>query len=73
VTVRIPLGLITAVTGVSGSGKTCVLIHRAIRLAHKYPDEPILVLTLNAALAALIESLVDVSRGEMRPRARAFL
>ena len=34
-------------TGVSGSGKTCVLIHRARYLAKKYPTERIGILTLN--------------------------
>ncbi|MGZ8983566.1 MAG: UvrD-helicase domain-containing protein [Methylotenera sp.] len=55
-------------SGVSGSGKTCVLIHRALRLAEKYPSERILLLTLNPALANLIESLVAHNRGEMRPK-----
>lgn len=54
-------------SGVSGSGKTCVLIHRALRLATKYPNEKILLLTLNPALSNLIESLVASNRGEMRP------
>jgi hypothetical protein len=54
-------------SGVSGSGKTCVLIHRALRLAEKYPNEKILLLTLNSALANLIESLVSHNRGDMRP------
>jgi hypothetical protein len=44
--------------GVSGSGKTCVVIQRAIYLAKKYPCETILVVTLNKPLALLIESLV---------------
>ncbi|MFC3354968.1 UvrD-helicase domain-containing protein [Sphingobacterium zeae] len=44
--------------GVSGSGKTCVLIHRAVRLAKKYPNEKILILTLNKSLANLIRGLV---------------
>ncbi len=55
-------------SGVSGSGKTCVLIHRALRLAEKYPDEEILVLTLNASLSKLIESLINTARGELRPK-----
>lgn len=55
-------------SGVSGSGKTCVLIHRALRMAEKYPNGKILVLTLNAALANLIESLIRASRGKSRPR-----
>lgn len=54
-------------SGVSGSGKTCVLIHRALRLAEKYPREKILLLTLNPALANLIESLVSNNRGSTRP------
>lgn len=46
--------------GVSGSGKTCIVVRRAVRLARKYPDEKILVLTLNESLSNLIESLVDM-------------
>ncbi|MBW8191423.1 UvrD-helicase domain-containing protein [Neiella marina] len=45
--------------GVSGSGKTCVVIQRAIYLAKKYPRENILVVTLNKPLAVLIEKLVN--------------
>lgn len=44
--------------GVSGSGKTCVLVNRAIRLAGDYPKERILLTTINQALAALIKELV---------------
>lgn len=40
-------------TGVSGSGKTCVLVHRARYLARKYPGERILLLTLNRSLCRL--------------------
>jgi len=54
--------------GVSGSGKTCVVVHRALRLAEKYNDEPVLVVTLSAALASLISRLIDSARGEMRPK-----
>lgn len=54
-------------TGVSGSGKTCVIVHRALRLAEKYPDEKVLVLTLSPALATLINRLIDAARGELRP------
>ena len=43
--------------GVSGSGKTCVLAHRAKRLAKLY-NKPILILTLNKSLAKLIKNLV---------------
>lgn len=51
-------------TGVSGSGKTCVVVQRAVRLARKYPGERILVLTLNRALARLISELVDEVAGD---------
>lgn len=51
-------------TGVSGSGKTSVLIHRAVRLAKKYPDEKVLVLTLNRALAKMIRDLTKIVAGE---------
>ncbi|MDR1855862.1 MAG: DarT ssDNA thymidine ADP-ribosyltransferase family protein [Desulfovibrio sp.] len=45
-------------SGVSGSGKTCIVIHRAIRLA-KETNKPILVLTLNESLAKVINDLLD--------------
>jgi hypothetical protein len=44
--------------GVSGSGKTCVVVQRAVRMAQLYPHDKILVLTINRALAALIDNLV---------------
>jgi superfamily I DNA/RNA helicase len=53
-------------TGVSGSGKTCVLVHRAIRLAKEYPGEPILVLTLNRPLADLIRNHVERLAGGVK-------
>jgi len=46
-------------SGVSGSGKTCVVIKRAIRLADKYNSEKVLVLTLNKSLSKLISQLTD--------------
>lgn len=46
--------------GVSGSGKTAIIVKRAVRLAKKYPGEKILVLTLNRSLASLIKNLVDL-------------
>lgn len=48
----------TVLTGVSGSGKTCVLVHRARYLARKYPGERIGVITLNRSLTRLIDNLV---------------
>lgn len=44
--------------GVSGSGKTCVLVHRARGLAKKY-KEPILLVTLTESMRKLLERLVD--------------
>lgn len=52
--------------GVSGSGKTCVLVHRAVRLAKKYLGEKILVLTLNPSLAELIEKLISLLLGNLK-------
>ncbi|HXZ02755.1 MAG TPA: UvrD-helicase domain-containing protein [Stellaceae bacterium] len=46
-------------SGVSGSGKTCVAVKRAIRLAEAAPAAQILVVTLNRSLAGLIRLLVD--------------
>ncbi|WP_449121645.1 3'-5' exonuclease [Pseudomonas viridiflava] len=47
--------------GVSGSGKTCVVVRRAIWLATEHPNDRILVITLNKPLAHLIESLVKAA------------
>ncbi len=55
-------------TGVSGSGKTSVLIHRAVRLAREFPQERILVLTLNRALAKMIKDLTETSMGDDAPK-----
>ena len=54
--------------GVSGSGKTCVVVHRALRLADLYAPAPVLIVTLSPALATLINRLVDAQRGPLRPR-----
>lgn len=56
-------------TGVSGSGKTCVLVHRARRLASFHAQDRILILTLNKSLARLIEILVsDLCLGDEKAR-----
>lgn len=44
--------------GVSGSGKTCVLVHRARGLAKRY-KEPVLLVTLTESMRKLLERLVD--------------
>jgi len=54
--------------GVSGSGKTCVLIHRALRLAEQNPEAKIAILTLNSSLAKLIDDLIIAARGQARPK-----
>ncbi|WP_035204841.1 3'-5' exonuclease [Isoalcanivorax pacificus] len=43
--------------GVSGSGKTCVMLHRARHLAKKY-RAPILLVTLTESMRKLLDSLI---------------
>lgn len=43
--------------GVSGSGKTCVMLHRARYLAKKY-RQPILLVTLTESMRKLLDSLI---------------
>lgn len=50
--------------GVSGSGKTCVVVQRAVRLAQRYTRERILILTLNPSLSRLIRYLVQACADE---------
>lgn len=54
----------TKLVGVSGSGKTCVIVQRAIRLAQDNPDDKVLVLTLNRQLARLIEDMTSAAAAE---------
>ncbi|WP_334170087.1 UvrD-helicase domain-containing protein [Zoogloea sp.] len=58
----------TRLAGVSGSGKTCVVIHRALRLARSAANKAVLILTLNEALARLISELIDAESGSTRPQ-----
>lgn len=44
--------------GVSGSGKTCVLVHRARNLAKKY-GQPVLLVTLTESMRRLLDRLAD--------------
>lgn len=46
--------------GVSGSGKTSVLVHRAVRIAEQDLKKPVLIITLNESLAKLISDLIDL-------------
>ena len=56
--------------GVSGSGKTCIVVRRATILAERYPSGEILVLTLNRPLAALIDDLVSTTASSSNVRDR---
>ena len=49
--------------GVSGSGKTAVVVNRALYLSKKYPNERIGIFTLNKSLATLIQKLVKAMTG----------
>lgn len=52
----------TSLTGVSGSGKTAIVVMRAIRLAaanEESETKPVLIVTINRSLALLIGDLVD--------------
>lgn len=46
-------------SGVSGSGKTCVAVRRAVRLAEQNSTGRVLILTLNRSLAFLIDRLIN--------------
>jgi hypothetical protein len=50
-------------SGVTGSGKTSIAVKRSVRLAREYPDEKILVLSLNRALCEFISEIVDHACG----------
>ena len=57
-------------SGVSGSGKTCIAVRRALRLAGSSEDERVLVVTLNRSLAGLISKLVDTAADNHSIRSR---
>lgn len=54
----------TLLKGVSGSGKTAVVVNRALHLSSKYPHENVAVFTLNKSLATLIKKLVISADGK---------
>ena len=58
--------------GVSGSGKTCVMLHRASFLAKKYPTERIALLTLTQSMKRLLDSLLDRLCGAERTYIETF-
>jgi superfamily I DNA/RNA helicase len=51
------------IQGASGSGKTIILIHRALRLAAENPDKTVRVFTINRSLAELLRSSIDAIHG----------
>jgi hypothetical protein len=56
-------------SGVSGSGKTCVAVRRAVRLAQD-PNAKVLLLTLNRSLAGLLGQLVEAVETDGSVRSR---
>lgn len=56
------------VEGVSGSGKTVILIHRALRLAQENPQSTVRIITINRALANLLEDTIKVISGKPLPK-----
>lgn len=57
-------------SGVSGSGKTCIAVRRALRLAKYSAGERVLLVTLNRSLAGLISKLVDAAADNESVRSR---
>lgn len=57
--------------GVSGSGKTCVMLHRARFLAKKY-KEPVAIITLTISMKRLLENLLNRLCGVERSYIRTF-
>jgi len=57
-------------SGVSGSGKTCIAVRRALRLAGSSDGEKVLLVTLNRSLAGLISKLVDAAADSTEIRSR---
>ena len=56
-------------SGVSGSGKTCVVVRRAMRLADE-ADSRVLLLTLNRSLAGMLRQLIDSACVDAAVRSR---
>ena len=57
-------------SGVSGSGKTCIAVRRSLRLAGSSENERVLLVTLNRSLAGLIAKLVDAAADTDELRSR---
>lgn len=50
-----------ALSGVSGSGKTCIAVKRAVKLAQRHPHKKVLVITLNRSLSNMIDKLISAA------------
>jgi hypothetical protein len=55
------------IQGASGSGKTIILLHRALRLALEHPDKTVRVFTINRSLAELLRSSIAAIHGIVPP------
>ena len=51
------------ILGVSGSGKTIILIHRALRLAMENPENVVRIFTINRSLAEHLEATIQAIHG----------
>jgi len=63
--VKLDLNGAARLRGVSGSGKTCVMVHRARYLAKKY-GEMVLVVTLTESMRKLLDNLLNALCGAER-------
>jgi superfamily I DNA/RNA helicase len=55
------------IQGASGSGKTVILIHRALRLALEHPTATVRVFTINRSLAELLTDSIAAVHGTVPP------
>jgi superfamily I DNA/RNA helicase len=55
------------IQGASGSGKTIILVHRAIRLAVENPTSAVRVFTINRSLAGLLRESIAAVHGSVPP------
>jgi superfamily I DNA/RNA helicase len=63
--IKLELNGAARLRGVSGSGKTCVMVHRARYLAKKY-GEKVLVVTLTESMRKLLDNLLNALCGAER-------